>query len=113
MGTHPIFESDFDCLTDRFRTFVNFILKSHVTKPLPYSKWSKGIDKHEKQLYLGITASLLREMVYSSLRFGLYEPFMDTFAKIVPMDHRQNGNRNQGKNEPNQTRRQERTSTEA
>ena len=35
--------------------------------------------------YRGITASLLREMVYSSLRFGLYEPFRDAFAKIGPV----------------------------
>jgi len=24
MGTHPIFESDFDCLTDAFRQTVDF-----------------------------------------------------------------------------------------
>jgi len=36
--------------------------------------------------YRGITASLLREMVYSSLRFGLYEPFRDAFAKMGPTD---------------------------
>ena len=30
-------------------------------------------------------SSLLREMVYSSLRFGLYEPIRDAFAKIGPV----------------------------
>merc|ERR1711990_1233153 len=28
MGTHPIFESDFDCLTDRFVDFSNRIIMS-------------------------------------------------------------------------------------
>merc|ERR1712203_828922 len=41
MGTHPIFESDFDCLTDKklgFRTMVNV--------PKTRKTFSKSINKH-------------------------------------------------------------------
>jgi len=41
MGTHPIFESDFDCLTDKklgFRTMVNV--------PKTRKTFSKSVNKH-------------------------------------------------------------------
>merc|ERR1711892_915611 len=45
MGTHPIFESDFDCLTDKFRIFLVVYLNQLLATLSP-SIWSKGIDKH-------------------------------------------------------------------
>jgi len=38
-------------------------------------------------LYRGLSASLLRELSYSSLRFGLYEPIRDKFAEIGPTNN--------------------------
>lgn len=36
--------------------------------------------------YRGITASILRELIYSSLRFGLYEPIRDQYATAIDKD---------------------------
>ena len=33
--------------------------------------------------YRGITASILRELIYSSMRFGLYEPIRDQYQNVV------------------------------
>merc|ERR1712008_317152 len=41
MGTHPIFESDFDCLTDPGRTSVKM-----VNVPKTRKTFSKSINKH-------------------------------------------------------------------
>merc|ERR1711892_768806 len=41
MGTHPIFESDFDCLTDQRRTSVKM-----VNVPKTRKTFSKSINKH-------------------------------------------------------------------
>jgi len=30
MGTHPIFESDFDCLTECLENFVKFVTKEQL-----------------------------------------------------------------------------------
>lgn len=35
-------------------------------------------------LYKGITASWIREFVYSSLRLGLYEPFKEMLGETDP-----------------------------
>ena len=37
-------------------------------------------------IYRGLSASLLREMTYSSIRFGMYEPIRDKFQKAGPTD---------------------------
>ena len=44
------------------------------------------ISKNEgfKGLYKGITASWIREGVYSSIRLGLYEPFKDMLGETDP-----------------------------
>ena len=33
--------------------------------------------------YRGITASILRELIYSSMRFGLYEPIRDQYQNLI------------------------------
>merc|ERR1712184_76605 len=45
MGTHPIFESDFDCLTDGFRIFLS------IDYPYIFFKMVKGDRQAWKQAY--------------------------------------------------------------
>merc|ERR1712176_1445921 len=44
MGTHPIFESDFDCLTERFCIYSNMPPKQKVNKKAELKKKEKVID---------------------------------------------------------------------
>merc|ERR1712235_150380 len=58
MGTHPIFESDFDCLTDDFRILVTCILKS-LCLPVQLFIMVKGDRQAWKQAYFEKANSLL------------------------------------------------------
>merc|ERR1712149_130700 len=51
MGTHPIFESDFDCLTDKSRTFLAVMGRRPArcyryckNKPYPKSRFCRGVQ---------------------------------------------------------------------
>jgi len=53
MGTHPIFESDFDCLTDKYTTklyFSNFLMEKTEDMPT-YKENEKVLCYHDKLLY--------------------------------------------------------------
>merc|ERR1711953_716939 len=58
MGTHPIFESDFDCLTDRSssRTFerkTNIHLKSHLSRSTDRCRQREMVEEFEDQSRTG------------------------------------------------------------
>jgi len=50
MGTHPIFESDFDCLTDDYRILVTCILKSLRTTRSTFQYGEGGSTSMETSL---------------------------------------------------------------
>jgi len=53
MGTHPIFESDFDCLTDKYTAklyFSNFLMEKTEDMPT-YKENEKVLCYHDKLLY--------------------------------------------------------------
>merc|ERR1711997_678415 len=58
MGTHPIFESDFDCLTDKSRIFVNKMGRRPArcyryckNKPYPKSRFNRGVPDPKIRIY--------------------------------------------------------------
>ena len=61
------------------------IKKGTKVPPLPMMLYRIGKKEGLPGWYRGITASLMREMIYSSLRFGLYEPFRDFYARLGPV----------------------------
>merc|ERR1712141_619314 len=62
------------------------IKKGTKVPPLPMMLYRIGKKEGLPGWYRGITASLMREMIYSSLRFGLYEPFRDFYARLGPTE---------------------------
>ena len=57
--------------------------KSSAVRPFPVVMVDLYKTEGFSGWYRGITASLAREAIYSSLRFGLYEPFRDGFASVI------------------------------
>merc|ERR1712193_172150 len=58
MGTHPIFESDFDCLTDKSRTFLAVMGRRPArcyryckNKPYPKSRFCRGVPDPKIRIY--------------------------------------------------------------
>merc|ERR1739848_139170 len=58
MGTHPIFESDFDCLTDKSRTFLAVVGRRPArcyryckNKPYPKSRFCRGVPDPKIRIY--------------------------------------------------------------
>merc|ERR1711993_179747 len=58
MGTHPIFESDFDCLTDKSRTFLAVMGRRPArcyryckNKPYPKSRFCRGVPDSKIRIY--------------------------------------------------------------
>ncbi|CAG5113623.1 Oidioi.mRNA.OKI2018_I69.chr2.g7713.t1.cds [Oikopleura dioica] len=60
--------------------------KSSSVRPFPVVMAELYKTEGFSGWYRGITASLARESIYSSLRFGLYEPFRDGFGAIIDKD---------------------------
>merc|ERR1711868_108829 len=58
MGTHPIFESDFDCLTDKSRTLLAVMGRRPArcyryckNKPYPKSRFCRGVPRPKIRIY--------------------------------------------------------------
>merc|ERR1712174_180969 len=58
MGTHPIFESDFDCLTDKSRTLLAVMGRRPArcyryckNKPYPKSRFCRGVPDPKIRIY--------------------------------------------------------------
>merc|ERR1711909_232771 len=58
MGTHPIFESDFDCLTDKSRTFLAIMGRRPArcyryckNKPCPKSRFCRGVPDPKIRIF--------------------------------------------------------------
>merc|ERR1711863_32249 len=58
MGTHPIFESDFDCLTDKSRTFLAVMGRRPArcyryckNKPYPKSRFCRGVPDPKIRIF--------------------------------------------------------------
>merc|ERR1711921_52081 len=58
MGTHPIFESDFDCLTDKSRTFLAIMGRRPArcyryckNKPYPKSRYLRGVPDSKIRIF--------------------------------------------------------------
>merc|ERR1712076_239662 len=58
MGTHPIFESDFDCLTDKSRTFLAVMGRRPArcyryckNKPYPKSRFCRGVPDSKVHIF--------------------------------------------------------------
>ena len=57
--------------------------KSSAVRPFPVVMADLYRTEGFSGWYRGIAASLARESIYSSLRFGLYEPFRDVFESVI------------------------------
>merc|ERR1711921_29588 len=70
MGTHPIFESDFDCLTDKSRTFLAVMGRRPArcyryckNKPYPKSRFCRGVPDPKIRIFdLGRKKADVREL---------------------------------------------------
>merc|ERR1739838_359863 len=61
MGTHPIFESDFDCLTDTFRILLVVYLNQLYKAALHLIKMVKGDRQAWKAAYFEKASKLLNQ----------------------------------------------------
>merc|ERR1712003_65014 len=59
MGTHPIFESDFDCLTEKMEFFDRVQPDLNMEKLFTMSHLKRDTRHHLKKVYSALTLTLL------------------------------------------------------
>jgi len=91
MGTHPIFESDFDCLTERINkySFMNDVDNQieQASKTTSELFEDGKLSSHEYQQVVEKIASAKAELDYYKTRFRRFDCSMDQ-AKIIELDQK-------------------------
>ena len=78
-AVHP-----FDISKIRMQMSGELGAKTHNYRSILHSIWLIYSNEGISSLYKGLCASMIREIIYSSLRVGLYEPIKQIFGEIDP-----------------------------